>query len=259
MSTPIQSSGPVLPKRDRNHVYLIVSCPQNLGLRPYARVVVTEKTDGELGRSVPIVVIACGALAREIRSVFAQLVQPDRAIPMRYLPAPLHNRPERIPGEIDALIDSVIAQQVSGSAPRFVLGYADCGTGGLLDALIERRRAEGISIVRLPGAHCYEFFAGTETFTKLTEASLGTFYLTDYLALHFDALVWTGLGLDRHPSLRDTYFGNYDRIALISQSHDPLVLERAIAAAQRLALRFEHHHVGLNNFATELEKLIDVQ
>ena len=100
-----------------------------------------------------------------------------------------------------------------------------------------------------PASHCYEFFAGTELFTSLHDADPGTFYLTDFLAKHFDALVWQALGLDRHPELRDAYFGNYSRVVLFSQSIDPAVVDAGRAGAERLGLAFEHHHVGLDHFA----------
>ncbi len=194
-----------------------------------------------------VLLIACGALARELRLVLGQLV--GVKVDVRYLPSALHNRPERIPGEVDAILDQLPQQ---GKGVRVLLGYADCGTGGLLDALITRRRHQGMTIDRLPGAHCYEFFAGSTTFAELTEQSLGTFYLTDYLALHFDALVWTGLGLDRHPQLRDAYFGNYDRVVLISQSRSDEVMTAAQGAAERLSLEFRHEHVGLDRFGETL-------
>jgi hypothetical protein len=109
--------------------------------------------------------------------------------------------------------------------------------------------AELPGAARLPGSHCYEFFAGTELFTSLHDAEPGTFYLTDFLAKHFDALVWQALGLDRHPELRDAYFGNYVRVVLLSQSTDPAVVDAGRAGAERLGLAFEHRQVGLDQFA----------
>ena len=97
---------------------------------------------------------------------------------------------------------------------------------------------------RLPGAHCYELFAGANEFATLHDEELGTFYLTDFLTRHFDALVWSGLGLDRHPELRDTYFGRYGRVVLLSQTSDPDVIARARTAADRLGLAFVHHPTG---------------
>jgi hypothetical protein len=120
------------------------------------------------------------------------------------------------------------------------VAYADCGTGGALDALL--REYPGVQ--RLPGAHCYEVFAGSEEFAALHDEELGTFYLTDFLTKHFDALVWCGLGLDRHPELRDTYFATYRRVVLLSQAPDPQLLARARDAAARLGLAFVHRPTG---------------
>lgn len=184
-----------------------------------------------------VTVVACGALAGELRAVLAQLGAAD-AVDVRYLPAPLHNRPDRI---VPALAD-----ELAGVADgRHVLvGYADCGTGGELDRYLDRLAADGADVARLPGAHCYELFAGAIRFAELHAEAPGTFYLTDFLARHFDALVWQGLGLDRHPELRDAYFGNYTRLVLLSQSDDPAVLEAAEEAAARLGLEFAHVHTG---------------
>jgi hypothetical protein len=181
-------------------------------------------------------VLACGALASELRAVLGQL---DAGVEVRYLPAHLHNRPERIvPGLTAALIDADDERPI-------LVAYADCGTGGALDRwLADRPNAR-----RLPGAHCYELFAGAERFAALHDAEPGTFWLTDFLAKHFDALVWEGLGLDRHPELLPMYFGNYTRVVLISQSDDPALVATGQAAADRLGLRFEHHHVGTSGLA----------
>jgi hypothetical protein len=184
-------------------------------------------------------VLACGALVRELRAVFDQEGLTD-AVDVEYLPAPLHNHPDRIVPSIEAALAAI-----DPARPVF-LGYADCGTGGLLDAYIEQSDR---SITRLPGAHCYEFFAGAERFAELHDEEFGTFYLTDFLAKHFDALVWQGLGMDRRPELRDLYFGNYRRIVLLSQSDDPTVVDFGRAAAERLGLDFVHVPTGLGPFA----------
>jgi hypothetical protein len=187
-------------------------------------------------------VVACGALAGELRAVLDRNGLADD-IEVRYLPAPLHNRPERIvPAVREALADR-------GGRPTLV-AYADCGTGGALDALLAEPGYEGVR--RLPGAHCYELFAGGEAFAELHDAEPGTFYLTDFLARHFDALVWQGLGLDRHPQLRDTYFGHYRRVVLLSQSADDAVVAAGRAAAGALGLAFEHVHVGRDRLAAAL-------
>lgn len=194
------------------------------------------------------VVVACGALAGELRAVLDQLGVAD-AVEVRYLPAPLHNRPDQIVPALSAELDTI------GDGRRVLVGYADCGTGGELDRYLAQLTAGGADVVRLPGAHCYEMFAGAARFAELHDAEPGTFYLTDFLARHFDALVWQGLGLDRHPALRDAYFGNYTRLVLLSQSDDVSVLASARDAAQRLGLDFAHLHVG----RTELASAVSVQ
>jgi hypothetical protein len=185
-----------------------------------------------------VYVLACGALARELQAIIA--VNGLDAITVEYLPARLHNTPDQIP----ALVDERLAK-AKGYAHRFV-AYADCGTGGLLDSVLARHCTE-----RLVGAHCYQFFGGA-LFDELQESEPGTFYLTDYLTRHFDRLVWEGLGIDRHPQLRDMYFGNYTRLVYLAQTHDADLIEEAAAAARRLGLAFEHHHVGLGDLEPAL-------
>lgn len=185
-------------------------------------------------------VIACGALASELRAVLAADSLTE-SIEVRYLPANLHNRPERI---VPALRE-LLAEHDPERERTVLVGYADCGTGGGLDRLL----AEEAHLARLPGAHCYEFFAGSELFAALHDAEPGTFYLTDFLAKHFDALVWQGLGLDEHPELRDVYFVHYTRVVLLAQQPDPAVLAAARAAAERLGLPYAYVQLGLDRFA----------
>jgi Protein of unknown function (DUF1638) len=189
--------------------------------------------------TVAPLVIACGALASELRAVLkAQGL--DGRVEVTYLPANLHNRPERIVPELEPLLERAAEQH-----RNVFIAYADCGTGGMLDALLERNPG----VTRLPGSHCYEFFSGAEQFAEMHEEELGTLFLTDFLAKHFEPLLWQGLGLDRHPELRDMYFGNYRRVVLISQSTNPEIIDLGRAAAERLGLEFEHRHVGLDPFA----------
>jgi len=192
-----------------------------------------------------VLVLACGALAREIRDV--AVANHWDHLDMECLPATLHNTPKDIPAAVDHRL-----QRAKSQYDQVFVGYADCGTGGLLDVVLERHGVE-----RLSGAHCYEFFAGSELFAQLHEEELGTFYLTDFLAKHFDRMVWTTLGLDRHPQLRDTYFGNYRRVVYLSQVEDADLLERAADAARRLGLEFEHRHVAYGEMAIELGQFVD--
>lgn len=177
-------------------------------------------------------VIACGALAHEVVAL-RRALGADR-LAVQCLPADLHNHPQRIPG---AVRDAVT--RARGRFARVFVAYADCGTGGLLDAVLAE---EGVE--RLPGAHCYEVFAGSDAFAELAAAEPGTFFLTDFLARHFERLVVVGLGLDRHPRLALEYFRHYRRVVYLSQREDAGLLARAEAAAARLGLAFEHRPTG---------------
>jgi hypothetical protein len=188
-----------------------------------------------------VLVIGCGALARELVAVIDQagLVNVD----LTCLPATLHNRPGGIP--------ALVREKIRAARPRYrdiFIAYADCGTGGLLDAMLT---AEGVE--RLPGAHCYEFYAGAEAFAAITDEELGTFFLTDFLARNFDRLVIKGLGLDRHPELLRTYFGNYTRLVYLSQTDDPALVSGARRAAGRLGLAFEHRRTGYGDLAMSIQ------
>jgi hypothetical protein len=185
-------------------------------------------------------VLACGAVATELRAVLGQLGS-EGHVEVRYLPANLHNRPERIVPTLEPMLAEAAGRPV-------LVAYADCGTGGALDRLLERHPG----VTRLAGAHCYEVYAGSEVFARLHDEEPGTFFLTDFLAKHFDALVWQGLGLDRYPHLRDTYFGHYRRVVLLAQSGDPAVEQAARAAADRLALAYEVRPTGLGPFTQAL-------
>jgi hypothetical protein len=184
-------------------------------------------------------VLACGALVKELRAVLDADGLTD-VVDVEYLPAPLHNRPDRIVPTIEERLATI------DPGRTVIIGYADCGTGGRLDDLIARSPHR---LVRFPGAHCYELFAGSAQFAALHDAEPGTFYLTDFLTRHFDALVWNGLGLDRRPALRDVYFANYRKVVLLSQSDDADLVGLARDAARRLQLEFEHVVTGLDHFA----------
>ena len=161
---------------------------------------------------------------------------------MKCIDAKLHFRPEKI----GAAVRERIARH-RDQYERIYIGYAECGTAGEIDKIIEE---EGIE--RLPGAHCYQFFAGASVFDELADAEPGTFYLTDFLVRHFRSLVVTALKLDQHPELRDAYFGNYTRVVYLSQTHDEALLAGAIAAAEYLQLNFEHKHCGYGELETSL-------
>jgi len=187
-----------------------------------------------------VLVIGCGALAREILAVTRSLPNVD----VTCLPPSLHDRPGGIPGAVRAKIR---AGRAEGRYARLFVAYADCGTGGLLDRVLEE---EGVE--RLPGAHCYESFAGRVDFARLADEEPATFWLTDFLARNFERLVIRGLGIDRHPELESMYFGNYRRMVYLAQTDDPALLALARAAAGRLGLAFEHRHTGYGELATSI-------
>lgn len=179
-----------------------------------------------------VLVIGCGALARELLDITARNGLTN--IEVTCLPARYHNTPQLIPDAVEKRIEAT-----KDHYDRIFVAYADCGTGGMLDRVLERHGVE-----RLAGAHCYEFFAGAARFAALQEAEPTTFYLTDFLVRHFDRLVWQGLGLDRWPQLLEDYFGNYTRVVYLAQVEDPELTRRAQEAADRLGLRFERLPVG---------------
>jgi len=188
-------------------------------------------------------VIACGALAREI--VDLKRANGWRHMTVQCLPAELHNYPDKIPDAVRGKIREMRAEY-----DQVFVAYADCGTGGLLDRVLEE---EGVE--RIPGAHCYQFYAGTPLFESLADAEPGTFYLTDFLARHFDRLIWKGLGMDRHPQLADEYFRNYKLLVYLAQVEDDDLLARARDAAHTLKLEFEYRYTGYGDLERVLVTL----
>jgi len=188
--------------------------------------------------------IACGALGREIAAL--RRANGWQSLDVRCLPAQLHNRPERIAPAVRA----EIAANRHLYAQIFVV-YADCGTGGALDAVLKE---EGVE--RLPGAHCYEFLATPHVFAQLCEAEPGTFYLTDFLLRHFERLVVRSLGLDRHPELAAEYFRNYKKLIYLAQVETPGAIERARAIAARFGFEFEYRFTGYGELGTRLGALV---
>lgn len=179
-----------------------------------------------------LLVIACGALAHEL--VRVRELNDWQHIEFQCLPAGLHNYPEKIP---DAVREKV--RENRGRYSRIFIGYADCGTGGLLDKVVNE---EGLE--RLPGAHCYELFAGSAKFNALHHAEIGTFYLTDFLAEHFDRLIVSGLGMDRYPELKSQYFGHYEKLIYLAQTDNPAIDKKARKAADFLNLAYEKVFTG---------------
>jgi hypothetical protein len=194
--------------------------------------------------STRVLVIACGALAREITAL--KRASGWAALDVSCLPPELHNRPERIPAAVRAAIIEARARY-----QQIFVAYADCGTGGALDRVLAE---EGVE--RLPGAHCYEFFATSGVFAALAEAEPGTFYLTDFLVRHFQRLVLVGLGIERHPQLAHEYFRNYRRVIYLAQTADAQLERDARAIAARLGLCYEQRATGYGDLASSLTRLV---
>jgi hypothetical protein len=187
-----------------------------------------------------VLVIACGALAREIGAIVK--ANGLHHIAVTCLPAIWHNRPEKIAPGVRRLIE-----ENRGRYGRIAVAYAECGTQGALDRVCAE---EGVE--RIPGPHCYAFFSGTEAFLARGDADMDAFFLTDFIARQFDAFVIEPLGLDRHPELRDAYFGNYRRLVYLAQTEDAALEAKARAAAERLGLQYEKRVTGYGDLVSFL-------
>ena len=195
-----------------------------------------------MGERASTLVIACGALAHEI--VALRRINNWPHMDVQCLPAELHNRPQKIP---DAVREKI--RKNSGRYASIFVAYADCGTGGLLDKVLEE---EGVE--RIAGSHCYEFFAGRAAFAEMAEAEVGTFYLTDFLLKHFERLIIHGLGIDRHPELLPIYFGNYRRLVYLAQVESQDKVAAGQRAADRLGLAFEVRVTGYGELEHSLRR-----
>lgn len=191
-----------------------------------------------------LLVIGCGALAAELAAL--KRTNSWDQIDVQCMDAALHNRPERIATRLEALL----ADQC-GNYDRFFIAYADCGTRGGVDEVARKFGAE-----RLPGAHCYEFYASSAVFHALSDAEPGTFYLTDFLAKHFDRLVVTDLKLDKHPELEPQLFGHYRKVVYLAQVRDDTLRASATRAAERLGLPLEIIETGYGQLASSLQEQV---
>jgi hypothetical protein len=187
-------------------------------------------------------VIACGALAVHVRQVARRRGWDVDVYPV---PALLHNRPEQIAGAVERQV-----AQLGGRYERVAVAYADCGTYGALDAVLATR-----GIPRLAGDHCYDVFAREDVRAALEEEP-GTYVLTDFLARTFAHTVLRELGLDRHPELRDAYFGHYTRVVWLAQHPTPATRLAAERAADSIGLPLHERVVGDAGLERGLEALV---
>jgi hypothetical protein len=188
-------------------------------------------------------VIACGALAQHCSAIVA-----DRgwSVDVHPLPPLLHNRPELIAGQVEAL-----ARELQPRYSRVAVAYADCGTYGALDEVCTR-----LGMPQLAGAHCYDVFAGPERLQRFFDDQPGTYVLTDFLVRSFRRSVIVELGLDRYPELRDAYFAHYTRVVWLAQERDPELELLAARAAASLGLPLTTVDVGHGGLEHALEDLL---
>jgi len=190
-----------------------------------------------------VLLIACGALAREILALTK--ANDWSHMDLQCLPANLHLYPDKIPDAVEVVVTKSRAKY-----DEIFVVYADCGTGGLLQT-----RCDDLGVQMVAGPHCYSFFEGNDTFADHADTEFTAFYLTDFLVRQFDSFVWKPMGLDRHPQLRDMYFGNYEKLVYLAQTNQPDLDVLAKEAADRLGLTYERRFTGYGELATELQKL----
>lgn len=192
--------------------------------------------------SESILVIACGALAREIQAL--KVANGWQHMKIQCIDAHLHFYPQKIPERLQSHLD-----KTRGQFDKVFVAYGDCGTGGEIDRIIAKEKG----VERVPGPHCYSFFAGEKRFDQLAEQEPGTFYLTDFLVRHFKRLVVTSLKIDTHPELKEQFFGNYKKLIYLSQLPTDALITQAQQAADFLGLAFEHVHCGYGELESSLK------
>ncbi len=190
-----------------------------------------------------LLVIGCGMIAREVLAVKAQL-RLDH-LELTCLPAELHYYPDRIP----AAMDKAITEAKAAGHSNIFVGYADCGTGGLLDIVCEKHGVE-----RIDGPHCFAMYQGLQQFEAVAEDDMMTFYATDFLCRHIDTFFMKPLGLDRHPELIADYFGNYEKLVYLAQTDDPGLAKAAEDLAATLGLAYERRLTGYGDLIPAIDQ-----
>ncbi|TWG64740.1 DUF1638 domain-containing protein [Aminobacter sp. J44] len=188
-----------------------------------------------------VLIIACGMLAREILAVKA--ANGLDHLELTCLPAEYHFRPNQIAPGIDAAISKAKAE----GWKNILVGYADCGTGGMLDAVCEKH-----GVQRLAGPHCFAFYQGIEAFAQVADSDITAFYFTDFLCRQFESFFIKPLGLDQHPELARDFFGNYEKLVYLAQTDDPALEKVAQDAAAMLGLAYEKRFTGYGDLPRAL-------
>ena len=192
-----------------------------------------------------ILILACGALSKEVSALIR--LNGWTHLETRYLPAILHNTPEIIAEQLRFNLQSAQAK-----FSRIFIGYADCGTGGEIDSLLDE-----FGVQRLPGAHCYEFYSGNQSFAVMMDEEPGSFFLTDFLVEAFEKLVWQGMKIDRHPELLQVYFKHYKKLVYLGQTENSELQTQADEIASRLGLKYEYRYTGYGELAPALSALLN--
>ncbi len=220
---------------------------ERAAFRPPTGRTLEESSLTEQGLAAPekktgrILLIACGALAREILAI--KEINGLDHLDLTCLPAKLHLYPDQI---TEAVEGAVLKHRQTYD--QICVVYADCGTGGVLE-----QKCTELGVEMVPGPHCYSFFEGNEIFAEKTEAGeITAFYLTDFLVKQFDAFIWRPMGLDKNPELREMIFGNYTKLVYQSQISDPALVDKARDCATRMGLEFEHRHTGYGELQTAM-------
>ncbi len=192
-----------------------------------------------------ILILACGALSKEVSALIR--LNGWTHLETRYLPAILHNTPEIIAEQLRMNLQSAQAK-----FSRIFIGYADSGTGGEIDSLLDE-----FGVQRLPGAHCYEFYSGNQSFAGMMDEEPGSFFLTDFLVEAFEKLVWQGMKIDRHPELLQVYFKHYKKLVYLGQTENSELQTQADEIANRLGLKYEYRYTGYGELAPALSALLN--
>ncbi len=200
-------------------------------------------TKDRSGKGDKVLVIACGMIAREVLAI-KERMKLDH-LELTCLPAEFHFYPERIAPAMDKAIEEAKA----GGYDNVFVGYADCGTGGMLDRVCEKHGVE-----RMAGPHCFAFYQGMDAYAKVADDDMVAFYMTDFLCRQFDAFFMKPLGLDRHPELIEDYFGNYEKLVYLAQTDDPELDKVAIGAAKLLGLAYERRPTGYGDLPAGLAR-----
>lgn len=190
----------------------------------------------------PIAVIACGAVAQDAAAL---IERHGWRADVHGISSDLHMTPVEIAPAVETKIEALLPRY-----RRIVVVYGDCGTGGRLDAVLAKYPA-----VRPAGVHCFQWYAGP--LYERFHDDIGIYFLTDWLVTNWDRAVVKGLGLDRFPWLKETYFGNLSRVLFVRQHPDPSREAKAREIAAYMDKPLEIHDLGIEPLEALLAPLLE--